>query len=60
MADPADFAYHPPGGAAYDTNIDPTMTRPPPNANAETHDELRDQSRLSGARGLPNLKERGA
>lgn len=34
------------------------MAQPPPNMDAETHDELRDQSRLSGVRGLP-LTERG-
>ena len=59
MADPADFAYHPPGGAAYDTAIDAGMTKQPPNQDADTHDELRDQGHLSGLRGPGGPKEQG-
>ena len=60
MADPADFAYHPPGDTAYDVTIDPTMESKPPAMDAETHDVISDQRRLGGARALPGLKERGA
>lgn len=64
MADRADYAYQPPGGAAYSTpnwsgDYDKSAEREPPNMDVGTRDVIFDQRRLSGARGLPNLKERG-
>lgn len=54
------FAYHPPSQPfAYAPRGD-EMERQPDNMDAETHDVVSDQSRLGGARALPNLKERGA
>ena len=56
----AEYAYHTPTGAAYTPpDADPTMEGQPPNQDAETHDVVRDQSRLGGVRAL-NLPDRGA
>lgn len=60
-ADASMYAYRAPGGAAYQPpDADPTTEREPSNMDVGTHDVVRDQSRLGGARALPNLKERGA
>lgn len=39
---------------------DAFMNKAPDNMDAGTHDVVSNMSRLSGARGVPNLKERGA
>lgn len=56
------FAFIPPGSpTAYRVpDTDTSMEAVPPNMDAYTRDVVSDQSRLSGARGLRNLKERGA
>jgi hypothetical protein len=53
------YAYHPPGGAAYQpADADPSLEQQPPNMGSETHDVVSDPSRLGGAKAL-GLKERG-
>lgn len=67
------FAYHPPiqpeayvapqgirNRMATGGTDDTYMNKIPDNMDAGTHDVVSDMRRLSGARGLPNLKERGA
>jgi|ERR1035437_1141132 hypothetical protein len=44
----------------YDADIDPTMSSTPPNMDAETHDELRDPSALTGLHGPGGPTEQGA
>ena len=55
------FAYHPPGGAAFKNpadNSDAAMERRPDVWEDLAPGIVYDQSRLGGAKALPNLKER--
>jgi len=56
------FAYHAPDDDAahpWNTGTDAAIERQPDNMDAQTTDVISNASRLQGARGLPNLKERG-
>ncbi len=62
MADASAYAHHPPWGAAFKNpavNGDDTMEKTPPDQDDLAPGIVSDQSRLGGAAGLPNLKERG-
>jgi hypothetical protein len=41
-------------------DADPGLEKEPPNQEVNTHDVVRDQSRLGGVKGLTYLKQRSA